>query len=206
MGDHEHALTRCKVRDNCIKPVGHHARNNICKALRGGQQLRWQLAIARIIIWVELILCCDLGRRHIVTTPPDLDLLCPVLRCGLRLICASEFAVVTLVESPTPPNWNPKPLHRVERNVCSSNCTHLQRGMQEVGREAGLGHHRPGSSGLGTAMFGQVAVIPASKQVEFVPLALAMAEQYKLMHGGLQCVRSSCGLAHTVLVDNNPYY
>src|SRR5690606_23050844 len=116
-------------------------------------------------------------RRHVELPAPQLELLGAELLQGLGLVLALQSAVVTLVEPPGALHRNPQAVRRVQRDVRGLDRAAEQRRVQHIGKQPGLGEQLAAAAGLALALVSEADVHPAGEQVQFVPLALAVAEQ-----------------------------
>src|SRR5690606_34637751 len=102
------------------------------------------------------------------------------------LVLALERAVVTLVEAPRPLHGDPVAVRRVEREVRRRDGAAQERGVHDVGRDAGLGEELTAALRLLGPLLRQGDVHPAGEQVLGVPFALAVAEQHEgVGHGSI---------------------
>jgi hypothetical protein len=119
------------------------------------------------------------GRRHVIGTAPDLDLLLAPLGARIVLVEAGEVAIVALVQG--------KVADRRQIGLAELAEDQLQRvlGAGEFGGEGETEgkverlEALAGGRGLGDTLLGQRGVAPAREQVLQVPLTLAMADEHE---------------------------
>src|SRR5690606_756205 len=169
----EHGLAGLEVRDDLALPVRQGALEHVLEALgahHGG------VGVARVRVLRELRAELDLRRRDVVRAAPEHELLLAELLERLLLVLALERAVVTLVEAPRPLHGDPVAVRRVEREVRRRDGAAQERGVHDVGRDAGLGEELTAALRLLGPLLRQGDVHPAGEQVLGVPFALAVAE------------------------------
>ena len=125
----------------------------------------------------ELVVVGQRRWRGVEGAAPEHELLLAVLLQRLLLVLALEGAVVALVEAPGAAHRDPVPVGGVEGQRGRGDRSPLQRGVHDVGQQAGLDEQLAAADRLGAALVGQVDVDPAGEEVLGVPLALAVAEQ-----------------------------
>lgn len=117
------------------------------------------------------------GRRDIVASAPDVDLVLAPLLPGVVLVETAELAVVALVESLVLVDGDVFLTNLLELNAEGSLCT------LESGSEGNVELDSSGSDTLGTGEgllateLGESRVLPTSEQVELVPLGLTVARK-----------------------------
>ena len=119
----------------------------------------------------------ELGRRNVIGATPFEDLILAVLLGGLLFIHALQCAVVAFVEAPGPSNGDPQAIHGIKGEVGGANGSGLHRGMENGGGDPGRDHSGPSGSGLGSALIGEIGVVPTGEEVFEVPGALTVAQQ-----------------------------
>ena len=176
MRGHEHGLAGLEVGDDRALPVRQQAVDHELERLGAGH-LAVDRGVARVVHLAELAVVGEGRRRHVEGAAPQLELLGTELLERLRLVLALQRAVVALVEAPGAGDRDPQPVGGVERDVRGLDRPAEQRGVQHVGEDPGLGEQLAAAPGLVLALLGQADVHPSGEQVQFVPLALAVAEQ-----------------------------
>src|SRR5690606_17913061 len=96
---------------------------------------------------------------------------------GLGLVLALERAVVTFVETPRAGDGNPGPVGGEQGDVGGLDRAGQQRGVQHIGQQTRLGKQLTAALGLGLALLGQADIHPSRKQIQLVPLALAVTKK-----------------------------
>jgi len=139
-------------------------------------------SVARIAGWMTRVVQRQRRGRDVETAPPDLGLRLAMLRGGFGLVQALERSIVALVQPPRLGHRNPELIQDVERDS-----QRLDRPLQHrrVGHVKDIAAFREKATRFArfvAAAVGQVDVVPAGKPVLFVPGALAVTEQYDLIH------------------------
>ena len=105
-----------------------------------------------------------------------------MLRGGVRLVQPLQRAVVPFVQPPMPVHRQPHLIDPVEYDPERANGALEHGGVRHVEEEAFLLQQLRRPCGLLAAGFGEIDVDPPSEPVFFVPRALAVSQQYHLMH------------------------
>ena len=176
VGGDEHGVPGAEVGDDVALPVGEQAGDDVLEALGAGQLVA-EVGVLRQPGLRELVVVGQRRRRDVEGAAPEHELLLAVLLERLLLVLALQGAVVALVEAPRAAHRDPVPVGGVEGQRGGGDRASLQRGVDDVGQEAGLDEQLPAAHGLAAALVGQVDVDPAGEEVLGVPLALAVAEQ-----------------------------
>ena len=96
-----------------------------------------QVGVARVADLAELVVVGQRRRRRVVGAAPEHELLVAELVAHRGLVLALQRAVVPLVEPPRPAHRHPVPVGGVERDVRGADRAAQQRGVHDVGQQAG---------------------------------------------------------------------
>ena len=140
---HEHDSTGSQVGHDGVVPVGQHPHHDVLETLSPRQNVRRQRCVAMIMAGVPFVAGVQRRRPHVVTAPPDLDLLLAEPFGGLSLVQALEGPIVPLVQPPGAVHRKPGQLQDFERAVGRLNRSQKHRGVQDT-RPDILRRHRLG--------------------------------------------------------------
>src|SRR6476620_683496 len=189
VGGHHDGQAVGEIGLDLVLPVGHEARDDVLEAL-GGRHRGAEPPVAGVAVLRELVVRVDGRRRHVVRAAPQHELLLAELLEGLLLVLALQRAVVALVEAPVALDRDPVPVSRVEREVRGRDGPAQQRGVHDVGQDAGLLELLAGAHALGAALVGEVDVDPAGEEVLGVPVAFAMTDKDERVGHGASLARA----------------
>ena len=201
MGGDQHRLPLDEIGLDALLPVGEEALDDVLEAL-GLRQLVAEVGVLRVLVLGELGAELDLGRRRVVGAAPGHELLLAVLLADLRLVHALQRAVVALVQAPVALDGDPVAVGRIQGEVRGHDGAALQRGVHDIGEDAGLLHEVAALRGLLASLLGEGDVHPAGEQVLRVPVALAVAEQHECVGHG-HSLRGPRPAVHSVAIGGH---
>ena len=180
VGGHQQGAAPAQLGHGVVLEPRPGAPHHVGQAFRCGDDGRVQPGVAGVVAGVEGVVGTDGWRWHVVGPSPHLHLGVAVSGGGLGLVEASEIPVVTLVEAPGAMYRYPQPAHGLECQVGRTDGPRLQRRVQHVGQDPGLGQQHAGGAGLALSGGGEIGIPPSREAVLEVPLALAVAEKYEV--------------------------
>ena len=176
MCSNQNGLACCEVGLDVRLPVGKHTAQNVLQAL--GARSVLNIRVAGVVCLRVGVVVIQRGRRNVVGTTPRHELLVAVFLADLGLILTLQSTVVTLVQTPGALDGNPQAVCSIQCKVCGVDCATLQGGVNNIGEDVALCQQLAATLSLSAALIGQVNVHPTGEQVLFIPLGLAVAQEY----------------------------
>mmetsp|Transcript_3623 Transcript_3623/g.13837 ORF Transcript_3623/g.13837 Transcript_3623/m.13837 type:complete len:251 (+) Transcript_3623:127-879(+) len=173
----QHVVTVLDLRCNGVIPVWKKSLRGEFQRLCIWQQFRIHILVARVMLWMPLIVFGQRWRRNIVGTSPYLHLFLSMFLSRLRLVQSLQCPVVSLIQSPTLVHWQIHLIQFLQYNAHGFNGTFEYGCVDNVEFEVVFGELLGTGEGFLFTCVSERNVCPSSEFVEFVPSGFSVADK-----------------------------